>query len=236
MKLSYLIILLSVIGVFSCDTRDAVFEDNNEAPTLYFSTEVGEVATVDDTLKISIKSTTKELDVRLNLSDIDDNVSTLKYEIITGNVTITQDGVEIAGDIDFDLTFIDLVVTPSQIGTNIIEFTATDDFDQTSTITLTLEAFTNYTPIAVLPSTLPKVAVNDDLEYTLDASGSYDQDAPFGGGVQAYKYTVEGNTFTSNSHSKPWVFSKSGNYEVKLQVMDSDGVWSDEVSEVYSIN
>lgn len=236
-KFIYIATVLLSLTLFSCSDRYQSFEEDNSAPNIAiaFAGTQDFSPILDTRVKISLKSSLKVADVVLDVSDLDGDIQSLTYNFLAGDGIVSQNNSPIE-QIDFTQEIINVQVEPTTTGTNRIEFIVTDQFSNSSRVTLEIEAFINDEPIAVLSDRLEDLGVVDPFEFRINASDSFDQDGSIGGGIQFYRYTVQGNTHTSTESSIPVIFPGSGNYTITLQVQDSDGVWSDEVERTYTIN
>ena len=232
-KFIYIAFALSALS--SCDNREEFFNNQNESPTLKITDGTNETSELTDSVKISLKSSRKSIEVRLLASDADDNIRSITYNWITGGGRINySEGAEISGNSINIESQIDLMISPIELGENILEFTVIDEFDKSSVVRLNLTTLINLGPVGLF--SIKSLEVVDDLEYEIDASDSFDKDGRLGGGISVYEYTIEGNTFNSESNVIKYVFSKNGNTEIKLRVKDSDGEWSNINTEVFNIN
>ena len=173
--------------------------------------------------------------VDLRLSDSDRYYTSLSY-------SFTQGGGKFVDRSDtltpFLLPFINfrcqLQFLPYSPGETNIIFLASDQLHNSSSATLSLFTFTNLLPISILKLTPLKTV--DPLEYSLDASSSYDQDRHFGGAIVQYIYQVEGQTILTSQNQIKYIFSAPGVYTVTLQTKDNDGAFSSINSQQVSIN
>ncbi len=225
--------LLASLILFSCDNRSEYIDGYNESPSLQVRTASGDVDfNVVDTVKIVNKSGDIAYNFQLDAKDGNGDIESITYEFKAGTGVIKQDGQILDGNIEYR-EILDISIEVTTLGSNVIEFVVTDKFGQKSTAQLDLIAISNYKPVAVLTSS--RVDVLSNLEYKLDGQESYDADALYGGSVVLYEFTVEGQVILSETNFINYVFPRSGNYQVKLRVKDSDEEWSDSVSEIFSI-
>jgi hypothetical protein len=72
----------------------------------------------------------------------------------------------------------------------------------------------------------------------ISAAESFDPDERWGGGIAAYRFTLDG-VYTletaPNRASIDYIYPEPGDYTVRLQVQDNDGAWSEEVSTVVEV-
>lgn len=223
--------------MFSCNDKEEFFKAQNSSPTIGIRSNgtMDFINEITDSVKISLKSSRKSLDYRLIVSDLNEDISSVSTNWVVGDGTVQQNGMDVT-TIDFNEELIDISVTPTELGTNILEIIVRDAFGVEDKVKVVLIAFLNETPIAVLPESLENVRVINDLHYVLDASSSFDNDREFGGGIILYEYTIEGNTFSAEESKINYIFSSRGNKLIKLRVKDSDGIWSTRVEDTFSVN
>ncbi|MBC7695447.1 MAG: hypothetical protein H7141_08395, partial [Burkholderiales bacterium] len=114
--------------------------------------------------------------------------------------------------------------TPITItGTSLIVLEAKDEFDKIASKKIEIVTFDNLAPEAYMKVVTPNTPA--DKEYILDASGSFDRDAKFGGTIVSYTFTINGKSFETvdGSPTAPWIFGIKGKYNISVSVKDSDG-------------
>lgn len=232
MKLFKILYILSVCaGLCSCNTRK--LDDLNSAPTIGFLVGLEKQASIEDSVKISLKSVKNYADITLSVSDENMDIQSISYSA-KGDVKVMQDGQVRSGTIDLYSAGADniaLQVYPQSSQTASLTFTVKDQFGETATAVAMITSFENLPPMAMLQ--VNKIDIEDDLHYQLDARGSYDRDALYGGGIQVYEYYINDQvitldpSFDSNYDHPDFIFGQRGNYFFKLRVMDTDGKWSE---------
>lgn len=238
-----MLLSLSIIFASCKDDRFLYFEGNNSAPKiqLYTGTQSsrGNLQNmIKDSIKLSLKHSQYAYNFGLQLQDIELNITKLEYQQITGSGSIFLNGKVLpSSDITFDnqqiLSLIDLRYIPSNIGTHRIGITATDKFDAVNTASIELIAFDNIYPIA--KDTIYPRQIVDPLEYTIDATKSFDPDTKFGGGIYYYTFGVNGQSYQSNKPILNYIFPKAGTYTVTLQITDNDNAFSNILSKTITI-
>lgn len=228
--LNLFILSLVVIILASCDNRFDFLNDLNQKPVVVIIDKEGaEVDELRDSLKTSLKIGSDKYYLSLKVSDFEGLIQNLTYSIEVGDGTFYQgnDQNELSGSISFDDNGLaDIMYAPdlSIDGLHKIEFTVTDNLGNSSTAVLNLFVFENIEPVAARNITL--IGVNDQYEYDLDATGSYDQDFNFGGRIAIYEWEINGVKLTSKTEISRFIFPSAGNYEIKVRVQDNDGAWS----------
>jgi hypothetical protein len=102
-----------------------------------------------------------------------------------------------------------------------------------STALVEITAVQNERPQAVL-----SVEQTDEVapyQVRISAASSFDPDERWGGGIAAYRFTLDGIYTLDTEPSRPiidYIYPEPGAYTIRLQVQDNDGAWSEEVSRV----
>lgn len=219
--------VLSLTFLSSCDDRFDFVNSINDPPTIFF---VGtDQKQITDTVKVSLKHGQEAFDFSIRYADISGGrVSGIRANLSSGK--LIQDGIEVNGSLDLSelsdredqisLTFIHDGIGISK--TYDLEFVVTDENGATDRINLILLAINNLKPEASF--TTEKLGTTSVFEYEFDASLSSDPDDYLGGGIQAYKWTINGtNTFFTNEAVIKHTFAGVAGYEVSLTVFDNDG-------------
>ena len=112
--------------------------------------------------------------------------------------------------------------------------TGRDIYGRESSVEFSVSAFANRPPVARCE--VSKVGNLGDYEVKIDMGASKDGDAEFGGRLVMYEYTItssDGNVYNVQTELSciSYIFKQSGLEKVQCRVCDSDGVWSDWVSE-----
>lgn len=236
-----LLYITIALGLFfsACkgDREDELLNANN-TPSMRISKDGGSTyeTLIEDSVKISLKSERQRLRVRIQANDIDDNIQTLTYEFTVGSGQVYQDGNAVES-IDFNKEIIVIEIAPEELGEVRLQLNLTDEFGGTAQASIYMTTFLNLPPVPVLPqNSLTKLAVNDELEYEMDASQSFDRDDQLGGGIDLYEYTFEGTTIKEERSKIPYIFKEKGNTSISLRVRDTDGIWSERITKTYTIN
>ena len=124
---------------------------------------------------------------------------------------------------------------PTATGYPHLILTATDKYGLSSKAQLMLTVFKNIPPIANLKT--QNTAILDPREYLLDATGSYDGDAKFGGKLCNYQFNVSPSyKVTTTSPTIDYIFPAPGNYLLSLRVQDNDSAWSPSATLYLTVN
>ncbi len=210
-------------------------EDLNSSPILVLDG-IDSLDVIMDSVKISEANPYPYYDIKLTLKDVDDNISTVEYHLTVGGGNLFYQGSRIEeGSFSPDKGgFMSLKYEPLVVGEHELIFKVKDVFDLEDTGTLRLLSFGNIPPVAQLTLTKPDVQ-HDPLEYIIDASGSYDPDARFGGGIAEYEYVFLGREVSLNKSSITVIFPEGGMYEISIRVVDNDVEWSEWLTESFLI-
>lgn len=218
----YLIILSAALA--ACGETEDFINNINEAPQINFTAN-SELPLLTDSIKISLKSSQKKYSISLGVTDKNDNIKSVRYEQLSGVGELRQAGVVIVDDnINIESDQLEFDYFPINTGTHKIRLTVTDEFDQSSSVSIELEAFDNLRPVAAF--SVAKIGQRNKLEYAIIANESYDRDAKFGGNVDEYEYRYLDKISPTFKSSIPVIFPESKVYRIGLRVKDNDGVWS----------
>lgn len=195
--------------LFSCNETYDPFEEDNLAPRILtrspYLTEYS-LFTVD-----SVKvGHTYELAV-----SIEDE----------GRVNVTTDCTNPNWTSDYDGET--LSVSPSGVGEADIVVSATDVYERTVKATIRIVCFDNVAPVA--KASCDVIAILTPYERMINASKSFDPDQKYGGGIEAYEFTIGGIQTAINDDGVLYhIFPEAGQYRIRVRVRDNDGVWSEE--------
>ena len=116
-----------------------------------------------------------------------------------------------------------------------VDIILTDELGKTSLATITIDAFINEIPVAVINPDPRYIGVASRNEYEIIGSGSYDNDQAWGGSVSYYEWTINNSDefITETPYFRQSL--EPGGYNVTLTVIDNDGVRSEKVSELITI-
>lgn len=220
-KLLYILTLLAP-SFYSCDNRDSVIENLNDAPSLEFYSPSGNSNERTDSVKISVKSPKRFSELELQLKDKDNNLSNLNYKIVQGGGDMFQDNQKLGGELKIPKEgTASLRYEPKQIGEHRINFETKDEFGEKAQLTYIVHAVNNLPPVALLQ--LNRIQVLSENEFELDASSSYDKDANIGGGISFYTFKINEKVIKTDQNKIKYIFPEPGNYNVSVTVTDTDG-------------
>jgi len=241
MRLLSLIILVGIAGSFSSCSPDRyeVFNQNNEKPSITFSQgdkNENDVWVVNERIKVGLKTTTVPLDV--TVSGKDGEYDHLMLDAFYEDVVEIRDHqgktidfpIEIEEEKEFQIS-----IVSEALGLHTVEFDLSDELGKITRGKVNIDVFVNEPPVAVISDDAKYVGVNSINEYEISAEESYDQDSDYGGRVVQYVWSVNGGDefITEDDH-----FNQSlsqGGYEITLRVIDSDGVSSEKVEKLITI-
>lgn len=230
----YLVLIISIVT--SCSDREKGFQDFNSKPNIQIVSTEGDTISFLNSYTDSIRysnDTSTYYNIRLRLGDADQNLYRAMILIDSGRIEAYYDGKVMQNpSLRVDQEYVSLSLIPKQIGTNNITFRLEDKFNQFSESKLTLFVFDNLLPVA----TFDEYILNPEiLEYKFDASKSYDKDSSYGGKIVAYEWNINGYIFTTSQPSINHVFSRKGNYFIRLRVMDNNKSFSNIIEKRLSI-
>jgi hypothetical protein len=221
----------------ACNDLGEFVLENNEAPTVAVEDLEGLSVTETISIKLSNKVGTAEASIVLIVQDDENSISKITYEFILGEgnfylpgETVPLNGtIPIPGDGRVPLRF-----EAASSGDVQVRIQAFDILGQPAGTDLEFFIFENLVPTADF--TLEKVGVNSPLEYDLDASLSFDQDAAQGGFIEVYEWSIDGAVIQTSNEKIRHVFGQAKGYEIKLRVQDNDGEWSQFRTRIVEIN
>ncbi|MCW3788375.1 hypothetical protein [Plebeiibacterium sediminum] len=200
MKNSILQLAMLLVVLCSCTRTEDYFSDYNQDPVLTINNDI-------DFVNDSVKINQNYYDAAYLIEDEEVNgilptvLTDLRYEIQDEN------------NIRFAL---------DQTGSFPVTISYKDSWGKISKATFTLVVFENLGPIAKL-----NVSASD-LNVTIDASDSYDQDEKYQGGIELYRFYVNRKEIDKTYHSSiNYIFQEEGTYEIGVQVKDNDQEWSE---------
>lgn len=233
MKKILFIYIMAIFLLASCDNRDTFIEDLNAKPFLEFLLVSGNSTNLEDSVKISVKSPKRYTEATLLITDHNNNLSGLTYEITQGTGKLIQDNQQVSGGMSFTEGMAEFRYEPLAAGTHRLSFTAEDAFGEKATTSLIVYAFDNLPPVAHLSLDARKVL--GDLEYELNASRSYDRDENYGGGIALYTFKINEKIIETDKSRINYIFPARGNYNLSVTVKDVDGA-EDTYSEVIGVD
>jgi hypothetical protein len=218
------IILAGLLLFYSCDNRDIYVEPLNIAPEISFAGSGTDKTVFTDSVKLSLKNKGKFSEFQITFSDKNQNLKEVKFEL-EGAGKLFQDDKETGADLNISGGKNQMRFEPSALGLHKLRFTAKDKADKKSTATASIYAFSNFTPDAKIK--INSVKVQSVYEYELDASGSFDRDEKWGGGIVSYTFFINDRKIAETRSAKiKYIFPEAGNYNLRVIVKDQEGTTS----------
>ena len=231
MRITSIFILALSYLLSSCDNRENFLREANLPPKLELINSVGGPATTDS-VKLTLKSIKKFVEYKFTVSG--NKVDKIVFiKTVNGSGTLTTAGITGDGERTVPNGTYSILYTPSAPGKTLIHLEAKDSFKNIKEAQVEVVAFQNLDPSANL--ILNNIAILDPKEYEFDASGSYDRDRKFGGGISSYEFKIGTKKVLTNQPKVKWIFNSSGNYEIGVTVKDADG-GSDTFTKIININ
>jgi len=205
-----------------CDSREESIDQLNDPP--YFLLEGDTVSFVTD----SVKSSLGAYILSASVIDPNENLSSLSFNSIEGsgefsvNNSVVETQVAISGSID------EIIYNADFDGLHVFEIIASDDFGEKAILEVSLTAFNNIAPTAVIRVTKPPGT--GPFERLIDATASFDGDEKFGGVIEMYEFTFLGIVLEIAAPTQTVIFPSEGTYQVRVRVLDNDGEWSEIVA------
>ncbi|WP_157637876.1 hypothetical protein [Flexithrix dorotheae] len=228
---------LVFMGILSCEERWEKDELENSPPSLVLKQNNQQYwLDYSDTMKMSQKAGKSHYSI--NLKPVDDNLSGVGFEIVSGKGKITQKDQLFAtteGSLALEDSIVQIRYIPESIGKHEILFKAHDVLGEEASLMLNLEVFANQPPVAGFSLNFKGAFADNPGHYELDGSASFDQDKKWGGEVSLYEFSIGDFQIETPQSKVDFFFQKEGNYEIKLRVMDNDGDWSEEISDFYEV-
>lgn len=225
MKAKGLIIGMAAIALAAgCKKDDGTGSGNYDSnpPKLF----VNGADVLKDTLKYTLSP---ELYLTFEVEDDRDertlSMSKLEDGLVyyAGNL-INNTAVDISGIDNGQLRFRAL-----EAGTFSFFLTVKDPDEKSSTALVEITALGNLRPQAKM--TVQQTGTNSPYEVRINAAGSTDADAAWGGAITQYEYTLEGfYTTTTVRDYIDYIYPEPGRYTIILRVQDNEGAWSEPIT------
>jgi hypothetical protein len=220
-----ILIILSLLFVYSCTYEEDLFESTKQAPTFYFIYNEKEFEGVTDSLKIpAVEIGKKTISFDAVVSDKSSSLA-LTSEFIQGSgvLKVNGDTLKQNGNVHLGKGKFPFLFTPTRSGKHIIDLYISDLYGKSVKRRVEFTVFTNLNPVANL--SINQIRQNSTYEIEIDGSGSFDMDEKWGGKIQEYifkigsYYEFRTTEFASIKHILPG----PGSYVISLQVVDNDG-------------
>lgn len=230
------IIYITIVSIFfaSCDTKLDPIKFKDADPV--FTINKGLNAWNNDNEFVSIFTDSVKVN-RTYLIEykLEDESNTLVTEVINNNIgvfkldDINLNDIEGLPNGQKTLTF-----TSSNLGTHQLGIKVLDNYNQFNEVSFDLTIFYNLLPKANF--TVVKNNINQQYQYLIDGSNSFDQDAKYGGGILQYQLIVNTDTLTSNNPMFDYYFANSGTYTIGMRILDNDEKWGEIKQISYNVN
>jgi hypothetical protein len=238
------LLLILIITTTGCDDRSDVANQLFDAPLISLRPQLqtdldSSVKTITDSVKLSNPSLAYYpfwIDVNGNQTG-NGNLQLLTFKNSVGNgfLMFNNDTILSGGAIPLVGNSTLVRYYPNLQGNTKTTFIVTNRIKESDSAFLNLVAFNNLPPVANLKVNFLGQA--DPYEYELDASGSYDVDANFGGQITQYDFIVNGAAAIQTiTPTIKYIFPAPGNYIIQLKVQDNDGAFSQVVQNQITVN
>lgn len=207
--LKYIPILFAALTMCSCHESYDPFEGDNRVPEIRIRSPYQSRYSIftEDSVKVGH-------DYELAVSILDEGRVEVSSQCTNPDWTSTYDGETFR-------------VSPSGVGEADIIVSATDVYLESISARIHLTCFDNIGPVA--KATCDVIAILTPYERRINASESFDPDQKYGGGIEAYEFTIGGIQTAINDDGYLYhVFPETGKYRIKVRVRDNDGVWSEQ--------
>lgn len=143
-NLNLILVIMLVLSLFACDKREDIFKETNKAPFLEINTLNTPTTNIKDftsevNLTDSFNYVVQNYKINFRIKDESDNVS-LVYLVDKG-ASITLNNMSKSESDNEYLYTGEIVMTPVNIGTHTIDIVATDPYEETHRITITLHVY-----------------------------------------------------------------------------------------------
>jgi hypothetical protein len=218
MRNLFLIGLFS-IALFACDDRLEGFL-SSEGITVVFNNGVAK-----DSVKLGLKSGADySLEIQVANPEV---VANNTVSAVLGDAIFLQDG-QLVESLNIKREM-NIAVRPQSIEPLRVRLEVGDAVGNISTFDLDLVVFQNLTPIA--NHSISEVIRTDAIkEYTFNGSLSKDPDQKFGGGIQVYKWLINGVEYLRTEPTLTLTFTSAQSFTGNFSVVDSDGASSNQVN------
>lgn len=234
-----LIIACALIMCSCANNRYEIFTLNNVSPEVTLNTgELGNdgVWRATERIKLGLKIDPVPLNISFTANDIEGSILSLAANFNESLEISYNDGSQIEFPIVFENNEeISFNILANEIGDYPVELFITDELGNTSRAIVTIDAFVNMNPIAVLTKEAEAYGIPSPSVYQINANQSYDQDSDWGGSIVQYVWKIDnGQEFITETPYFRQSFNNGG-YSISLYVVDNDGEKSETVQEVITI-
>jgi len=232
-----LLVVLSMWLLGSCDDTEESLLRINVRPEINYTFLENTISTFSDSVKVSRGSSRRSYEQNVTVKDVDDNLLAVYYIVTSGQGSVNTNGVftrDLLQESGTGRGIYSFVYRPRAIGFHEVEIYAEDTFREMDTVILKLVAFDNLPPVAKVNVT--PIRIISEFEYTIDGSQSFDSDSDFGGEVVEWEFNINSQVITLENPSFRFVFGEEQIVTIGLKVKDNDGVWSEKVEGIFSID
>lgn len=228
-------LIVGIAFVFgACENSEEFFNDLNGSPEVMIVVDEQADTFLSDSVKTSGEFGQFPFDFTLEVNDVNGNIEGVGIETVQGSpyLLVQFDSILIdleVVNIDTEANSITMTGFFFEEGIHELKFIAVDEFAESDTATLSLNAFNNLRPVVV--HSLEDNQLSSDLK-TINLSESFDRDSEYGGDILTYHYLIDGNSTTSTDSNITWTFPGEGVYSASVFVTDNNF----EVSETVSFN
>jgi hypothetical protein len=230
------LILLLILAAFvsSCDTKkDPIkFKDQDPIFTINkglnnWNSESEFVSYFEDSVKVN-----KEYLIEYKLEDESSILLTETKNIHLGVFELDNENlIDIEGLPTGQKT---IELKSSELGVHNLGFKVIDNYSQVKEVSFDLTVFFNLKPTAIF--TVTENNINQQYQYIIDGSNSFDRDSKYGGAVMQYQLIVNNDSVTSFSPKFDYYFAGQGNYTIGMRCLDNDNEWGSVKQVSYNVN
>lgn len=207
--LRFIPIVVVAVFLFGCNETYDPFEDDNLAPKIFTRSPYKTDYTIftADSVKVG-----HSYDLTLDFED--EGRVEVSTQCTNPDWTTSYDGETFS-------------VSPDGPGETDIIVHAKDIYGVEVNAIIHLTCFDNIPPLA--EASCDVIAILAPYERMINATHSCDPDEKYGGGIEAYEFTIGGIQTAINDDGVLYhIFQGPGQYRIKVRVRDNDGVWSEE--------
>jgi len=208
-----IILIVSVLILSGCEHKD-YFAENNMKPEITVSID-GE--NYSKSINDSVKAGFSQLRAYYRVGD-DNNQYSIKIDYSGLNVS--------ENEIDRSIT-----IDSDSVINCTIKLIVEDPYGETDNCDINITSFDNLAPVAKF-----QVTETSGYAVNISAAGSYDKDAKYGGYIEKYRYQILPEfDIQVNFNEINYNFGRTGIYEIRVSVMDNQGMWSDQEKAIVNI-
>ena len=203
---TFIMLIMTTLILAGCEHKD-YFAEMNDKPEIEVSTD-GENYFIE--ISDSIKAGFSLLKAYYRVGDDNDQYS---IKIDDSGLNVIENENEGSVKISCD-----------QVKEYHVLLTAEDPYGETGSCQINITSFYNLAPVAVL-----QVTETSNYAVRISAASSFDKDAKYGGFIDQYRYQILPDFDIQVGFNEiNYNFGKPGIYEIRINVMDNQGMWSDQ--------